>query len=111
MLWIWHEAEINMREERRQHLRVEWIDTGTIDLGTGLPLRTCMVSNLSNGGAKLSGLDAKTLPDEFTLCLSASRNSARKCRVIWRKKHELGVEFDDPFPTSAKPARSRALVS
>jgi hypothetical protein len=99
-----------MKDERRQHLRVEWIDSGTIDLGTGLPRRACIVSNLSNGGAKLSGLDAATVPDEFTLCLTASRNSARKCRVIWRGRHELGVEFDEPFPASAKSARRRAAA-
>jgi hypothetical protein len=100
-----------MMDERRQHPRVEWIDSGTIDLGNGLPHRPCVVSNLSNSGAKLSGLEADTLPDEFTLFLTASQNSARKCRVIWREKHELGVEFDEPFPTAGQPASRRRVVA
>jgi hypothetical protein len=100
-----------MADERRQHPRVEWIDSGTIDVGNGLPHRPCMVSNLSNGGAMLSGLEAATLPNEFTLCLTASQNSARKCRVIWREKHELGVEFEERFPTSGQRAKPRRVVA
>ena|ERR671918_338058 len=100
-----------MADDRRQHLRVEWFDTGTVELGNGLPQRPCVVTNLSNGGAKLSGLDAATLPDEFILRLTSSRNSARKCQVIWREKHELGVEFAEPFPTSAKPVGRRVMTA
>ena len=107
MLWIQRKVEVKMEDERRQHSRVEWIDSGTIDLGNGMPPRPCVVNNLSNGGAKLSGVNAETLPDEFTLCLTAARTSARKCRVIWREKHELGVEFDEPFPTSRKRSTRR----
>src|SRR5829696_73323 len=111
MLWLGRREEENMEDERRQHARVEWIDSGTIDFGNSLPPRPCVVSNLSNGGAKLSGLNAETIPDEFTLCLTAARSSARKCRVIWREKHELGVEFDEPLPTSRKRSSRRELTS
>jgi hypothetical protein len=116
MLWICDTGgrstwEIDMADERRQQLRVEWVDSGTIDFGNGMPRRPCMVSNLSNGGAKLSGLAAATLPDEFTLYLTSSRNSARKCRVIWRERHELGVEFHEPFPSSSAKRASRRVVA
>src|SRR5215216_2792227 len=100
-----------MVDERRQHLRVEWMSSATIDLGAGRRSRPCMVSNLSNGGAKLSGVEGATLPDEFALRISASRESPRKCRVIWRTRHELGVEFAEPFPASAKRAGRRPGVS
>jgi hypothetical protein len=61
MLWIQRKVEVKMEDERRQHSRVEWIDSGTIDLGNDMPARPCVVNNLSNGGAKLSGVNAENL--------------------------------------------------
>ena len=95
-----------MREGRR-HLRVEWISPGTIVLGRNQRERTCVVANLSNGGVKLSGLAVGTLPDEFGLRLTPSKEAPRKCRVIWRGKHEVGVEFEEPFPSLEKTKKAR----
>ena len=81
-----------MKEDRR-HLRVEWVSPGTIVLGRNWRERTCIVANLSNGDVKLSGLAVETLPDEFRLRLTPSKHSPRRCRVIWREKREVGVEF------------------
>jgi hypothetical protein len=38
----------------------------------------------------------RVLCDEFhfTLLLSSRGTPKRKCRVIWRKEHQIGVEFD-----------------
>jgi hypothetical protein len=91
-----------MSDEPRKHSRVEWVSSATIDLGDGRPGRPCIVSNLCNAGAKLSGVEALSLPDEFILRLSAGRGFERKCRVVWRKKHDLGVEFITPFPSAGK---------
>jgi hypothetical protein len=99
-----------MSDERRQYLRVEWLSSGTIVIGPGRSERPCTVNNLSNGGAMLSGIMAKTLPDEFGLRLSMSRGSARKCRVIWRAKHEVGIEFKEPFPTLGAPINAKHKV-
>ena len=55
-----------MTEERRQHLRVEWISSGSIVTEHGRSERPCTVYDLSNGGAKLSGIMGETLPDAFT---------------------------------------------
>ena len=88
-----------MTEERRQHLRVEWISSGSIVPGGGKLERPCTVYNLSNGGAKLSGIMAETLPDAFALRLSPRGGAVKKCRIIWRTKHEVGIEFLEPFPT------------
>jgi hypothetical protein len=47
-----------MRRERRKHFRVEWNSPATIYDGQ-LP-RCCIVSNFSNGGAKIVGVKATT---------------------------------------------------
>jgi hypothetical protein len=87
-----------MAGERRKYPRIEWIDSGRIDLAVGLPHRFCVVKDLSSHGAKLGGLDGATLPNEFTLCLSDNR--WHKCRMIWRERCELEVEFDKPLTSS-----------
>ena len=84
-----------MREARR-YLRVEGVSPGTIVLGRNRRERTCIVANLSNGGVKLSGIAFETLPDEFGLRLTPSQGSPRRCRVIWREKREVGIEFEEP---------------
>jgi hypothetical protein len=92
-------------DERREHVRVVWVSPGVIVLDTGGE-RPCVVSDLSNGGAKLIELAAE-VPDEFMLKLCPKRGPARACRVIWRSKRQAGVEFLEPFPTTM-PAGKRA---
>ena len=95
-----------MKEDRR-HLRVEWVSPGTIVLGRGRRERTCIVANLSNGGVMLRGIAAGSLPDQFSLRLTPSKVAPRKCRVVWREKHEVGIKFDEPFPTLEKSTKSK----
>ena len=97
-----------MSDERRQHLRVEWVSPGTIYTGDGAGGRACIVSNLSNGGAKLTAIRADGMPDEFMLSLNPRRGPSRKCHVIWRSKHALGVEFAEPCPSAQQPVVRRS---
>ena len=54
--------------------------------------RTCMVTNISDSGARLySDVD---MPPHFTLVVSGEGVALRhECRVVWRLGGELGVEF------------------
>lgn len=62
--------------------------------GIGALPRTCMVTNISDTGARL--YCETDMPDAFTLSLSAGDlNVRRECRVVWRLGGELGVEFTD----------------
>ena len=90
-----------MFEERRKHIRVMWVSPGSIVLASGGE-RPCIVSDLSNGGAKLIEL-SQDIPDEFMLKLCPKRGPARACTVVWRAKRQAGVQFLEPFPTLAKP--------
>ena len=87
-----------MREERRRHPRVQWVSPGKIDLGDGQPGKACLVHDLSNGGARLTYVQTDTLPENFKLCLVPGRGASRECRVVWRSKRAIGVEFLEPFP-------------
>ena len=97
------------RRERRKAPRVEWHTPARIRLPAGsVP---CVVRNLSNTGARITAPRIQSLPDEFVLELSGTRD--RACRVVWRTKTELGVAFaavtgNMPKP---RPARSQVVVA
>lgn len=89
--------------ERRKNFRVEWNSPAKIYDSHGRVTGLCIVSNFSNGGAKIIGLEPPTVPDEFILRISP-RGRAKKCRVIRRSKDGLGVEFtaEVELPADAK---------
>jgi len=60
--------------------------------GIGSLPRDCIVTDLSDSGARLySELE---IPERFTLSLSGDGVDVRhECRVVWRLGGELGVEF------------------
>jgi PilZ domain len=59
-----------------------------------LPIR---LLDISRSGARVSVDDATKLPDEFVLQISAGL--ARWCRVKWRDREQMGLEFIDPRET------------
>jgi PilZ domain-containing protein len=96
-----------MPRERRKNFRVEWNSPAMIYNHNGRAARPCVVSNLSNGGAKIVGVRPETIPDEFLLRVSP-HSRARRCRVLWRSRDALGVEFVEPREGAA---RSTAAVA
>ena len=93
-----------MRRDRRNNFRVEWHSPAILYQGT--LARPCILSNFSNGGAKITGVRTTTIPDEFGLRITPRRR-IHACRVIWRTDDALGVQFADP-PARAmtrRPAR------
>ncbi len=68
-------------------------------------LHGCVVSDISDSGARLGVENTASLPDEFLLFLSSRGTASRKCRVVWRKAKQIGVEF----PLS-RAAKSSALL-
>ncbi len=57
-------------------------------------LHGCVLSNISESGARIDIDESKEIPDEFTLLLASNGSARRKCRVIWRKPRQIGVSFD-----------------
>jgi hypothetical protein len=94
---------MQMRGERRKTFRVEWNSPATIyNLYHHLE-RPCILSDFSNGGAKITGVRVSTIPDEFLLRFSHGHGRPRKCRVIWRTDDTLGIEFADPIKHAERP--------
>jgi PilZ domain len=82
-----------IRRNRRKNFRVEWNLPATIyDVGRHLE-RPCILVDVSDGGAKIAGVRAYTIPDEFRL--RTPLGERRSCRVVWRTEDALGVEFTD----------------
>jgi hypothetical protein len=78
--------------ERRKNFRVEWNSAAKIYGRDGRFAGRCIVSNFSNGGAKIIGLEPSTVPNEFILRMSP-HSHAQRCHVIRRSKDGLAVEF------------------
>ena len=57
-------------------------------------LHGCVLSDISESGARLDVEDADTLPDHFMLLLSGNGLARRNCRVIWRAPGQVGVAFE-----------------
>jgi len=80
-----HEQRKSARKPKRQ---AAWISN---DAG-GCPI-PCVLWDLSEGGARLAPARANVVPDVFTLLLTRDGKSHRLCRVAWRKKPYIGVQF------------------
>ena len=68
------------------------------------PVRALCVNNFSNGGAKITGVRAATIPDEFALRITCHDSRIRMCRVLWRSDDTLRVEFTDRVTNAKEPA-------
>ena len=90
-------------DERRKHFRVEWNSAAKIYAEEGRLALQCVVSNFSNGGAKIVGVEPKAIPDEFMLRISP-HGRPHRCQVVWRSKDGLGVQFVQAQQPSGTPA-------
>ena len=67
----------------------------------------CVLSDISDTGARLDVEDSSTLPDRFMLLLSGTGSARRSCRVIWRAPAQVGVAFEhrlsDPAAVTLAP--------
>lgn len=54
---------------------------------------SCVVVDISEGGAKLKVDRPSDLPECFTLILSWGARTVRRCEARWRSATEIGVQF------------------
>ena len=82
--------------DKRKHARATTDYSAKITcFGEQLPPIECTVSDLSQGGARLSLGRSHGLPDEFRL--SIENGLKRLCRIVWRKGNDVGVAFQRRF--------------
>ena len=75
---------------RRVMDRAAWINPGE-----GLPLRQCVLADISDSGAKLTFEDDDEIPHAFSLLLTRHGHPSYPCRVVWRRNNAIGVQFVD----------------
>jgi hypothetical protein len=92
--------------DRRKTFRIEWNSPAKMYVCDGRFARECIVSNFSNGGAKIVGVEVATVPDEFMLCITP-HSRPHRCRVAWRSKDSLGVAFADTVNDAGAAAVGR----
>ena len=54
--------------------------------------RECLVSQVSETGARIEVAQARGLPDDFVLHLSGK--VPRRCRVVWRNDKAVGIVWN-----------------
>ena len=72
--------------ELRKSPRFEIHSLAQIEIAKAAPI-SCIISDISASGAKLTIAGEQELPEQFTLLLR------RRCRVVRRFDGQLGVEF------------------
>jgi hypothetical protein len=96
----------DQRKFRRRQVRcTAWI---------GLPggaLHGCVLTDISDSGARLDVEDSRKIPDRFPLYLTNKGAPRRNCRVIWRKPTAVGVDFDRVTRETFRPAVVPALAA
>jgi hypothetical protein len=77
--------------DKRASTRNRVLRPATIEFDGGAI--TCMVRNMSDGGAMLDVATAAGIPEHFTLML---RKDGRRvpCHVVWWKVKRIGVTFE-----------------
>ena len=78
--------------ERRRFQRTIVFKAATLMLAEDATL-PCIVSDLSNHGARLQLPSTADLPDKFDLTFDTGR-TLRKCRVAWQTPTNVGVSFE-----------------
>ena len=94
-------------EDRRASQRRRLIRRGKIIFRNGSCTMSCVILDISEGGARIRPLDTAYLPEEFILELRDGE--ARRCELVWRDSEVIGVRFFAPVQSSLHP-RQAALA-
>jgi hypothetical protein len=92
-----------MSQDKRKSRRRAVTYLARLELRPGRPVG-CVLSDISDTGARLRVPYPDRVPDRFRLWLTETGNARRTCTVVWRKAHELGVAFERPVPAAQRAA-------
>jgi hypothetical protein len=79
----------------------------------GHPLEGCLLSDISEHGARLDVENIDSVPDEFMLFMSRRGLPRRKCRVAWRsaEKSQVGVKFEAFAEPAKSNSKAKAMIA
>jgi hypothetical protein len=78
--------------ELRKQRRTQTFKGAKISFRKRSAVISCMVRSLSSDGAGLEVVSQNDIPGTFDLALDNDK-SFRPCRVAWRKRNRIGVQF------------------
>lgn len=81
------------RPELRRSERTPSNYSARADFGDGSEPLPCLISDISNRGARLTLIDADEFPEKISLVLSYDGEVRQRCRVVWRDGARAGLEF------------------
>jgi hypothetical protein len=64
-------------------------------------IKPCSITDISETGAQLTLASTDNIPDKIILVLSKGGKVRRQCKVVWRAKNRIGVEFLERKETAA----------
>ena len=85
------------RRSRRRKMRYN-----AVLIIEGEAQRGCVLSDISDNGARIDVETVDELPDRFTLLLSGNGSPTRNCRVVWRQPTQVGVDFGRRLPADER---------
>jgi hypothetical protein len=85
-------AELRKKRRRQFHYNASILLDGK---GT---LRPCLISDISESGARIVLDSDCELPECFLLLLTTAGDARRRCRVVWRTGKTVGIEFPNANP-------------
>jgi hypothetical protein len=74
-------------------------------------LHGCVLSDISDTGARLDVEDVNVVPERFMLLLSGTGSARRSCRVIWRGDAQIGVAFEKSLTDARKTPAAKPGVA
>ena len=89
-----------MSGEKRTFRRKSLKYPARLDARDGKPPRECMLSDVSESGARVVVKQPNEIPDRVTLLIGSEGVAPRDCKVVWRDGAALGLEFKK----NSKPA-------
>lgn len=82
-----------MARDKRKSKRRSVRYSAWLRLADGAQLE-CVLSDISETGARIMVDDSDVVPDRFVLILSANGAARRGCEVVWRRPQQIGVKFE-----------------
>jgi len=73
---------------RHQVIKTAWMRTKHDPLPS-----VCVLWDVSEGGARLAVARPEAVPDDLTIALDRDDRIGTACRVVWRSREQIGLEF------------------
>lgn len=101
-----------MKNDKRKSVRRVMQYTAWI-ARQGQPLLGCLLSDVSEHGARIDVEDINSVPDEFMLFLSRRGTPRRKCRIAWRseEQNQIGVKFEAAPAPAKNNSKVKAMIA